>query len=241
MPLFNLAELYIVAENIQPSIFGSTISRNISENHSWMVCKSSLVFYSDFFLVDFLTDYRSCCLPLAPRNTTSALAMDVFPSIAPFWPRWRYNNMDSASQFEPNSASVQHTWTTTKNILDGCLISFSCAAISSFFTRQQYALQSLQKRPSWARLHRCRSPHVAWSTVIHNPVPPKRLQEVWHSAEYPSNLLRIFHCFFSRSVLFCFCFAFYSGSWRKNPSQSRHKGSLTLRMAMRLRQALTRL
>ncbi|KUM63030.1 hypothetical protein ACN42_g4105 [Penicillium freii] len=34
MPLFNLAELYIVAENIQPSIFGSTISRNISENRS---------------------------------------------------------------------------------------------------------------------------------------------------------------------------------------------------------------
>jgi hypothetical protein len=46
-----------------------------------MVRKSSVVFYSDFFLVDFLIDYRSCYLPLTPRNTTSALAIDIRKNI----------------------------------------------------------------------------------------------------------------------------------------------------------------
>jgi hypothetical protein len=38
--------LYIVAEYIQPAHFGSTISRNISENPNWVVHKCSVVFYS---------------------------------------------------------------------------------------------------------------------------------------------------------------------------------------------------
>ena len=59
--------LYIVAENIQPSIFGSIISRNISENPNWVAYKSSLVFNSYFLILLYFAwitlVYRSCCLP----------------------------------------------------------------------------------------------------------------------------------------------------------------------------------
>jgi hypothetical protein len=73
--------LYIVAENIQPSNFGSTISRNISENPNWTVCKFNLFVLFGVYLAWITTDYCSCCLPLAPRNTTSALAMDIRKNI----------------------------------------------------------------------------------------------------------------------------------------------------------------
>ena len=67
-----------IPENIQPSIFSSTISRNISEPLIRQFI-NPLVFYSDFFRLIF--NGLSLLLPFAPRNTTSALATSTSAKI----------------------------------------------------------------------------------------------------------------------------------------------------------------